>query len=79
MRQKLFKKQFGAIALIVFLSLSAILIILTFIYNSYIAKEKHKTLQKTCVSVNEFIKNGSEADNDNYSEHSIYYIMNNLV
>lgn len=79
MRQKLFKKQFGAIALIVFLSLSAILIILTFIYNSYIAKEKHKTLQKTCVSVNEFIKNGSEADNDNYSEHSLYYIMNNLA
>ena len=79
MRQKLFKKQFGAIALIVFLSLSAILIILTFIYNSYIAREKHKTLQKTCVSINDFIKSGSEEKNDNYSEYSLYFIMNNLA
>lgn len=79
MRQKLFKKQFGAIALIVFLSLSAILLILTFIYNSYIAKEKHNTLQKACISVNEFIKNGNQVSNDDYSEYSLYYIMNNLA
>ena len=38
MRQKLFKKQFGAIALIVFLSLSSILLILTFMYNNYLAE-----------------------------------------
>ena len=79
MRQKIFKKQFGAISLIVLLSLSAILIILTFIYNSYIAREKHNTLQKTCVSINEFIKGGSEQENENYSEYSLYYIMNNLA
>ena len=79
MRQKLFKKQFGAIALIVFLSLSAILLILTFIYNSYIAKEKHNTLQKTCISVNDFIKSANDKSDDNYSEYSLYYIMNNLA
>lgn len=79
MRQKLFKKQFGAIALIVFVSLSSILIILTFMYNNYIAEEKHKTLQKSCESINEFITIGSQNENSNYSEYSLYYIMNNLA
>ena len=78
MRQKLFKKQFGAIALIVFLSLSSILIILTFMYNNYLAEEKYKTLQKSCESIGDFVKLETEKQ-DNYSEYAIYYIMNNLA
>lgn len=77
MRQKLFKKQFGAIALIVFLSLSSILIILTFMYNSYLAKEKYNTLRKSCETINQFV--GSLIENNNYNENDLYYTMNNLA
>lgn len=79
MRQKLFKKQFGAIALIVFLSLSAILIILTFMYNEHISDEKYKTLQKSCESINGFIEIGSEVEGEQYDDSSIFYIMNNIA
>ncbi len=79
MRQKLFKKQFGAIALIVFLSLSSILIILTFIYNNYLAKEKYDTLKKSCQAVNRFITDAREEGNVEYNEAALYYIMNNLA
>lgn len=78
MRQKLLKKQFAAIALIVFLSLSIILIILTFMYNKYLAEEKYKTLKKTCESVCDFIKIGTQDEENVYDEHSIYYIIKNL-
>lgn len=79
MRQKLFKKQFGAIALIVFLCFSAMLIILTFMYNNYLAKEKNKILQKSCASVNDFIKTSSEIQPEAFDEYAVYYIMNNLA
>lgn len=78
MRQKLFKKQFGAIALIVFLSLSFILLILTFMYNNYLAEEKYEILQKSCASISDFVKKG-EDKNEDYSEYAVYYIMNNLA
>lgn len=79
MRQKLFKKQFGAIALIVFLSLSAILIILTFMYNNYLADEKYKTLQKSCESTLEFIQYNRENEDKGYNEYSLYHIAHNLA
>ncbi len=79
MRQKLFKKQFGAIALIVFLSLSFILIILTFMYNNYLVNEKHKTLEKTCESIENFLEQGIATESDSYNEYALYYIMNNLA
>ena len=78
MRQKLFKKQFGAIALIVFLSLSSILMILTFMYNNYLAEEKYKILQKSCESICDFIELETQEQNK-YSDYSIYYIVNNLA
>ncbi len=78
MRQKLFKKQFGAIALIVFLSLSSMLLILTFMYNNYLAEEKYKILQKSCVAVNDFlsIDNGDDTE---YNVYPAYYVMHNLA
>ncbi len=79
MRQKLFKKQFGAIALIVFLSLSSILVILTFMYNSYIAEEKYKTLQKSCEAVYNFIENETKNQENSYNEYALHYIMSNLA
>ncbi len=77
MRQKLLKKQFGAIALIVFFSLSSMLLILTFMYNNYLAEEKYKTLQKSCVAVNDFINLNN--DSDSYDKYPVYYVMNNLA
>ena len=79
MRQKLFKKQFGAIALIVFLSLSSIWIILTFMYNNYLADEKYQTLQKVCETVFDFTEKNTELNEDGYDEYSIHYIMYNLA
>ncbi len=79
MRQKLFKKQFGAIALIVFLSLSSILIILTFMYNNHLADEKYKTLQKSCEATLEFIEYNIDDKDKGYNEYSIYYIAHNLA
>ncbi len=78
MRQKLFKKQFAAIALIVFFSLSFILIILTFMYNNYLAEEKYKTLQKSCESVAEFTQDSISGQNIGYDKYAIYYTMHNL-
>ena len=79
MRQKLFKKQFVAIALIVFFSLSAILIILTFMYNNYLAEEKHETLQKSCDLILEFVTDDASGVDKEYAEYSVYYIAQNLA
>lgn len=79
MRQKLFKKQFGAIALIVFLSLSFMLIILTFMYNNYLADEKCKSLEKSCETVVDFVDYGIVQQGSSYSENAVYYIMHNLA
>ena len=79
MRQKLFKKQFGAIALIVFLSLLFILVILTFMYNNYLAEEKYTTLQKSCESISEFTEYNITEPTVLYDEYAIYYIMQNLA
>lgn len=77
MRQKLFKKQFGAIAIIVFLSLSTILLILTFIYNNYLAEEKYETLEKSCDSISSFVKTGAQTER--FNDDAIFYMMGNLA
>ncbi len=79
MRQKLFKKQFGAIALIVFLCLSAILIILTFMYNNYLAKEKYTVLKRSCEAIGDFINLGAQEEENDFDEYDVYYVMNNLA
>ena len=62
MRHKLFKKQLGSIALIVFLSLSSVLVILTFIFNNYFADEKYNSLFKSCDSVSNFVKHSTDIE-----------------
>lgn len=76
MRQKLFKKQIVAIALIIFLSLSSVWVILTFVFNNYFAQEKYSTLQKSCDAVSDF---GEHVTEDNYDERALYYIIQNLA
>jgi len=77
MRQKLFKKQLGAIALIGFFSLSSVLVILTFVLNNYFAGEKYNSLQKSCNTVSNFVKITTDSQNS-YDEYSLYYVIQNL-
>ncbi len=78
MRHKLFKKQLGSIALIVFLSLSSVLVILTFIFNNYFADEKYNSLFKSCDSVSNFVKHSTDIEGENYNQDSVYYVMHNV-
>ena len=78
MRQKLFKKQLGTIALIVFFSLSSVLVILTFIFNNYFANEKYTSLKKSCESVSDFAKYTVQNNEQNYNKLPFYYVMQNL-
>ena len=78
MRHKLFKKQIGTIALMVFFSLSSILVILTFIFNNYFAREKYVSLQRTCDSVSDFIGYESENFDGTYDETACYYVIQNI-
>ena len=79
MRQKIFKKQFLAIAVIVFLSLSFIWVILTFIYNNYLAEQKYDSLSHSCQSVVDFIEQDLEVSDNKDSEYSVYYIARTLA
>ncbi len=78
MRQKLFKRQFGAIALIVLVSLSSVLVILTFIFNNYFSEEKYNSLQKSCETVAEFVEHTVQNDDQKYNKVPFYYVMQNL-
>ena len=78
MRQKLFKKQIGTIALIVLLSLYLVLVILTFVFNNYFSEEKYTSLQKSCETVSDFVVDIAQNDEQSYTKFSLYYIMQNL-
>lgn len=78
MRQKLLKKQLGTIVLIVFLSLSSVLVILTFIFNSYFANEKYNSLHKSCQTVSDYIDYAVDNQEIDLTPSSLYYIMKNL-
>ncbi len=78
MRQKLFKRYFGATAVIVVFSFSVILLILTFFYNNYLAEEKYKLLQKSCDSVSDFVESNTTEAEFLSDEKGIYYILHNI-
>lgn len=77
MRQKLFKKYFGATVLIVLFSFWVVLLILTFVYNNYLSDEKYKILKKSCDSVSHFAEHSFD-DDSLINKQSTYYIMSNL-
>ena len=62
MRLKLFKKYFLTTALIILSSLAVIMVILTFVLNNYIAKERHLSLSKACEEVSQFLESESVDD-----------------
>ncbi len=79
MKQRLFTKFFFATGALIVLSLTVTMLIMTVVYNNYIAESKYKTLQKTCDSVSEFIeKNGGNLSNPEF-KRGVHYIMHNLT
>lgn len=64
MRLKLFKKYFFTTSVIIITSLTAMMLILTFVLNNFIAKEKYETLSKACTKVAEYISESAEKEND---------------
>lgn len=64
MRLKLFKKYFFTTSVIILTSLTAMMLILTFVLNNYIAQSKHETLSKACTKVAEYISESDEEITD---------------
>ena len=56
MRLKLFKKYFFTTSVIIIFSFSFLMMILSFLLNSYIIKSKQQTMEKACFEVEQHIK-----------------------
>ena len=62
MKLKLFKKYLFMTSLIIVFSLSVMMMILSFALNNYLAKEKYKSLSKSCTEVTEYISELSDGE-----------------
>lgn len=60
MKLKLFKKYFFTTSVIIVISLTFMMLILSFVLNNYIAESKYKTLTKACVEIVEHIEDYAE-------------------
>lgn len=78
MRLKLFKKIFFTTSMIIFFSLTAMMLILVLVFNNYLAKNKYETLSECCESVSEFM---AQDGVDSTSEYrlALYSIINTLA
>lgn len=79
MKQRLFTKYFLTTAFLVLISLTVMLMILTVVYNNYLADYKYETLSKTCESVSAFAESENGGIKDRASAKGTYYIMRNLA
>lgn len=64
MKLKLFKKYFFTTAFIIFVSLSFMMMILSFVLNNYIAESRQTTLTKACDEVTDYISLTEEGDTE---------------
>lgn len=82
MRPRLFKRYFLTTSLIILISLTIMMAIMTFVYNSYLAASNYKTLMKTCRTVAEYsetvLKYGSQQSGID-SARSIYFTAESLA
>ena len=76
MKLKLFKKYFFMTSLIIVFSLSVMMMILSFALNNYLAKEKYKSLSKSCTEVTEYI---SELSNGEIKTEDFFKTVNVLA
>ena len=79
MRNKIFNKYFITIAAIVLISLTAMMMILTVMYNSFLAVTKYEMLQNSCDSVAEFVKSDVPITSGNESKRGAHYVMRNMA
>lgn len=73
MKLKLFNKYFFTTAAIILFSLSAMMLILSFVLNNYIAKDRQSTLSIACDEVCDFIDNSVDL-----SEADLYTTLNSI-
>ncbi len=74
MKQRLFNKFFISMTAIVLLSLTLMMMVMTFMYNRYLASSKYDILNESCVQISQFIENMPEDTEIN----DVYYVMKNL-
>lgn len=82
MRLKLFKKYFLTTALIIMVCLTCMMLIMTFIFNSYVAQTTYDSLEKTCQMVADFTTeaaNGQDEETDKSYGGNLYYLISNLA
>ena len=75
MKLKLFKKYFLTTALIIVFSLTAMMLILVFVFNNYLSKSKYETLSQCCRSVAAFVEKDN-VQNTDYTD--LFNVMKTL-
>lgn len=79
MRNRLFNKYFITIASVVLLSLTVMMMILTVLYNNYLAKTKYEMLTKSCNAVAEFSEHDMPIASGNSWKRGAYYVIRNMA
>lgn len=74
MKLKLFKKYFFTTALIIIFSLTAMMMILSFVLNNYLAENRQETLDKACDEVSDYIM-GAEGTEIQLNEEMLIGIL----
>ncbi len=80
MRSKLFIKFFFPMALIILVSLTAMMLIMTSVFNKYLAESSYKSLKKACDAVSDFTEMELAFGEDltsNLGDY-LYYITSNI-
>ncbi len=77
MRQRIFNKYFITTAVAILMSLGVMMVILTVIFNDYLADMKYETLKKSCDSVANFTYNGLESGET--QEDIPFFIAQNIA
>ena len=75
MKLKLFKKYFLTTALIILISLTAMMMILVLVFNNYLASSKYKTLRECVTSVIDIVSDSYFYTDDN---DALFHIMNTI-
>ena len=78
MKLKLFKKYFFTTFIIIAVSLSAMLMILSVVLNSHIAKSKQETLSKACEEVCDYIETAVKKDGS-VGKNEIFQVFNSVA
>jgi len=74
MKQKLFKKYFFSMSLIILISLIVMMLTLVFIFNNFLSNSKYEVLSKSCNSVVDYLNN-EQTEN---SKQNIFTLMSTV-